>query len=93
MFRILKQDRYLRSFERAGAMDSSSAKTLKELRLPESLVFRGLVVRGIISSSDPDRYFLVPANARRFARQRRRLALIGWCLVPLLLIVIWVAQH
>jgi hypothetical protein len=93
VFRILKQDRYLRGFEQAGAMDPSSARTLGELGLRESSVFRGLVRGGIISPSVPDRYFLVPENARRFASRRRQLALIGWGLAAVFFIVVSVASR
>jgi hypothetical protein len=93
VFRILKQDRYLRGFAQAGALESSSARTLGELGLRESGVFRGLVRGGIISPSASDRYFLVPDNARRFASRRRRLALSAWGLAAVFFVVVWVAYR
>lgn len=55
---MLFQSRYIRAFERAGAIDEDRARTLQELHLRDTQVFRRMVMRGIFISCSKERYYL-----------------------------------
>lgn len=55
---MILQSRYIRTFERAGAVDEESARTLKDLHLRDTQIFRRMVMRGIFISCQDERYYL-----------------------------------
>ncbi len=61
--------RYVRVFREAGALDEAHARTLDELGLRGSLLFRSMVRRGEVVSC-PRGYYL---NLARVAERRRRM--------------------
>ncbi len=65
------QARYLRIFEQAGAVDPAHSRTLDELGLRETGLFRGLVRRGLIIEAPRGYYVNLPAVQARKERARR----------------------
>jgi hypothetical protein len=93
MFLISKQDRYLRRFEQAGAVHPAAARTLEELGLRETGVFRGLARRGLFVSTLANRYYLVAGAARRFLDWRRQAALDTLGAAALLVALAWLVRR
>ena len=68
---MIKQNRYIKSFQRAGAIDEEHACSLGELHLKDSLIFRQMIVKGIFIACSDQRFYLnVPvAGIYQSARQ------------------------
>ena len=68
---VIRQNRYMRALRDVGATDASSAVPLERLDLRDSVIFRGLVMRGVVQSADGGRYWLDEGAAEAFLRRRR----------------------
>lgn len=55
---IIKQSRYIKAFQRAGAVDEANARTLEELHLRDSIVFKRMITQGIFVFCKDERYYL-----------------------------------
>ncbi len=55
---MIKQKRFIKSFQRAGAIDEAHACSLDELHLRMSPLFRRMVIQGIFIACSDDRYYL-----------------------------------
>ena len=69
---VRRQVHYLRTFHAAFATSPATAKTLGQIGCSDSLVFRGLVRRGVIVACPGERFYLDPGLAREFMARRRR---------------------
>src|SRR3982751_4822123 len=72
------QKRIVRAFREAGATDPSTARTLQELRLKDSRLFRAFAREGTIVETDRGFYLDVPHyEERRRARKKTALILVS----------------
>jgi hypothetical protein len=69
---LVRQNRYLRRFQKAEAFTPDRAVTLADIRERSSFVFRGLVRRGVIVDAGNGRYYLDRERADEFAEWRRQ---------------------
>jgi hypothetical protein len=70
---IIKQNEYMRRFRRAGATDPARARTLEDLGVKPSLIFRKMVARDVFRSGRaPETYYLDESAAEEFVDARRR---------------------
>ena len=82
---------HVRIFQSANATSLENARTLDELRCPESWTFRRLVLSGVIIQCDDNKFYLDLNAYQDFVRaERKRLSLLAIISVLLLLIYfIW----
>lgn len=72
---IIKQNEYMRKFRNAGATDPMRAKTLADLGIKASRIFRKLEGKAIIlPGRDPGTYYMDTNAADDFIETRRRRA-------------------
>lgn len=83
---IMRQKRYIRAFQEAGATAPSTAKTLEEVRCRPSWILNRLVARGVLIAGEGNRYYLDVNASDRLLAFRRRIAL--WLIVVFLAIVL-----
>ena len=83
----VRQNKYIRSFRRAGADAPQSARTLEDLHLRDSWIFRRMVGRGIFVPADQDRWYISESAAENFLRARRTIVL-SFVVVSLAILVI-----
>jgi hypothetical protein len=80
-------EHYVITFKRANATSPENARTLEELRCPETWTLRRLVLRGVILQCDENRLYLDCAAYQDFVRaENDRLYLIAK--MTLLLVII-----
>lgn len=87
---VARQNRCLRAFHAAGATSPDSARTLADLHLRNSWVFRRMVARGVISRTADGRFYLDQAAADRFLRSRRTRVLLFVALAVVVAIIAWI---
>lgn len=74
---VRRQNQYLRTFRDVGAVSPATARTLEELDIPRSWVFRRMAARGVFVRVDEGRWFMDEAAAeQRFLEARRTRILI-----------------
>ena len=66
------QNKVLRAFRDAGATSADSARTLEELGLRESSIFRSFVGRNVVHRTEDGRYWMAEGAAEEFLALRRR---------------------
>jgi hypothetical protein len=88
---VRKQNRYMRRFTEAGAVDPDRAVTPEEAGCRDSWVFRRMVRWGVFVSCGQDRYYLDEEAAAAFRRWRwikigpfLLAALIVWLVVQMI---------
>ena len=73
---VIYQNRVMRRFHEADALQPGRARTLAELGQRESLVFKYLCLRGVIISAGSGRYYLDPIREQDFRGRRFRFTLM-----------------
>jgi hypothetical protein len=95
MLLIARQNRYLRKFAATGAVARDHAKTLREVGVRDSRLFRRLVHGGIFVEAQPGHFYLDPAAGMAYRQRRRQQALmvlavvVGAALVALLVLLLF----
>jgi hypothetical protein len=70
---IIKQNEYMRRFRRAGATDPARARTLEDLGVKPSPIFRKMLARDVFRNGRaPETYYLDESAAEEFVDARRR---------------------
>jgi len=72
---IAKQKKVVRRFVEGGATDPSMARVPDDVGVRRSLVFEGLVRRGVLIDDGDGRYHVDVAAAERFHGRRRNVML------------------
>ncbi|RYF86048.1 MAG: hypothetical protein EON98_04840 [Chitinophagaceae bacterium] len=83
---VAVRNRYIRTFRKVGAVDEVTAIVPSEHGIRESLIFKGLVRRGIIMNAGGDRYFLNEVVEAADRKRRQTIVLVLFILIFLLLI-------
>jgi hypothetical protein len=85
---VRRQNQLIRAFRQAGAVSLDTARSLDELGLRESWVFRRMAARGVFIHTDGGRWSVSEPAADAFVRRRRvlmlsfvALAILIWVLV------------
>jgi hypothetical protein len=72
---IIKQNQYMRKFRQAGATDPARARTLDELGIRPSGIFRKMEARDVFRAGRiPETYYMDEPAAEEFVAARRRRA-------------------
>jgi hypothetical protein len=89
---IIKQNEYMRRFRRAGATDPMRAKTLADLGIKASRIFRSMQDKAIfLPGRDPETHYMDTNAAEDFIASRRKraflLLLLGLAVVIVLFLL------
>ena len=87
---VAKQNQYIRGFAQEGAVSTGAAKSLSEMQLVDSRIFRFLVRNGVIQAATADRWFLDQARAESFRVQRLRRTVFFVTGAILVVCAVWV---
>lgn len=87
---IIKQNQYMRIFRRAEATDRSRAKTLEELAVRETRIFRGMAEKGVFMATGSGAYYMDQDAAAEFIAARRKRAFFMLVLILIILLVLFV---
>jgi hypothetical protein len=86
---IIKQNRYMRIFRKAGAVDRGRAKPLDVLGVREKGIFRHMVDRGVFINAGGDLYYMDPNAAEQFIAARRKRVFFMLILALIALLILW----
>ena len=86
---VIRQNRYLGAFRQAGATSPSAARTLNDLHVRPSWIFRRMAARGVFLNAGADRWYMSESAATAFIRRRRTIAV---CLLAVAVVVFVVAM-
>lgn len=87
---IIKQNEYMRKFRNAGATDPMRAKSLADLGIKPSRIFRKMEDKAIfLPGRAPGTYYIDPNAAEDFIEARRRRALYMLLLVIIVAAVVF----
>lgn len=89
---IIKQNQYMRTFRKAEATDRTRARTLAELRIRETGIFRRMAERGVFVDIGNGAYYLDEDAAHEFIVSRRKRAFYALVLALLALLLLWAFQ-
>lgn len=79
---IIKQNAYMKRFRKAGAIDPNQARSLEELDIRSSGIFRRMVDKDVFRPGRrPDTYYIDLDAAADFVAARRRRALYTFLLI------------
>jgi len=87
---IIKQNQYLRVFRKAGATDRGRARTLADLGISETHIFRGMADKGVFVASGGDSYYLDENAADEFIAARRKRTFYALVLALLVMLLLWI---
>ncbi|HOW85349.1 MAG TPA: hypothetical protein P5119_08110 [Candidatus Aminicenantes bacterium] len=91
---IIKQNEYLRKFRRAGATDPNLARTLSEIGVKPSGIFRRMEDRDVFRQGRrPETYYIDESAAEDFLAARRRRALYSILLAIALVALLFFLRH
>jgi hypothetical protein len=86
---IVKENQYMRVFRRAGAVDPDRARTLDELGVRETRIFRRMADRGVFVAAGNGAFYMDRDAAAEFVTRRRKRALFMLILVLLALLALF----
>jgi hypothetical protein len=86
---IIKQNQYMRTFRKAEATDRSRAKSLADLRVRESGIFRRMVDKGVFVDIGNGAYFLDEDAAAEFIAARRKRTFYAMVLALIVMLLLW----
>jgi hypothetical protein len=86
---IVKQNLYMRAFRKAEATDRRRARTLAQLGIRETGIFRRMVDKGVFVATGGDAYYMDENAASDFVAERRKRAFFTLALMLLILLLIW----
>ncbi len=87
---VIKQNLYMRAFRKAEATDRSRAKTLAELGIRETRIFRGMVEKGVFVPAGRDAYYMDQDGAAEFIAARRKRAFYMLVLALIVILLLWI---
>jgi hypothetical protein len=76
---------YIHKFEEVNATSPEHARTLADLGLPDTWIFRRMVSKGVFAPCEEGRYYLQQTTARAFIKAERTRLVIGGVIAFLLL--------
>ena len=82
---ILKQNKLMRRFAKAGATNSATAKVPEDIGCRQSWLFRRMVARGVFIPVGDGRFYMDVQAAEEFKRRRR--ARLLWTLAVVVVAV------
>jgi hypothetical protein len=87
---IIKQNQYMKTFRKAGAVDPARAKPLAELGLRHSHIFQKMVDKEIFRPGrSPESFYIDERAAEEFVEARRRRAFYMFLLILIVLAVMF----
>jgi hypothetical protein len=88
---IRKEKDLVAHFRSTGAQNAESARTVSELGVEESFVWRRLIDRAVIREARPGAYYLDEPSWEALQNSRRRMAIMVILIVVLLAVVLVVS--
>jgi hypothetical protein len=85
---MIRQKKYIKAFQRAGAVDETHATTLEELHLVSSFHFKKMIEKGIFIDCGNGRYFLNVPVAGIFSTNRQYFMRIFILILLILLLAV-----
>ncbi len=85
-FIMVKQKRYIRVFQRAGATDEAHSRTLEDLHLRDTPMFRRMIMKGMFVACHDDRFYLNEPVVNIFLMNRQYFLRILFILILILVI-------
>jgi hypothetical protein len=86
---VIVQNKYMRVFRKVGAVDRGRARTLADLGLRETGIFRRMADRGVFVEAGNGAYYMDENAAAEFVAARRKRAFIAFALVVLVMLLLW----
>jgi hypothetical protein len=86
---IIKQNQYMRIFRRAEATDRGRAKTLDELSIRETHIFRRMADKRVFIADGRGAYYMDLHAAGEFVAGRRKRIFIMLVLALIALLILW----
>ena len=86
---IIVQNQYLRVFRKAGVTDRGRAKTLPDLGLRETSIFRRMADKGVFVEAGNGAYYMDEDAAAEFVAARRKRTFFALVLALLALLLLW----
>ncbi|MDW7680211.1 MAG: hypothetical protein SCK70_06580, partial [bacterium] len=71
IFWIFFQLRYIRKFKKQKAFNAGASKTLSQIGVKDSWIFKQLVNKGVIIPVKESRYYMDEAKAVEYSKKRR----------------------
>jgi uncharacterized membrane-anchored protein len=87
---IIKQNQYMRTFRKAEATDRGRARTLTDLRIHESGIFRRMADKGVFVDIGNGAYYLDENAAAEFIAARRKRAFYAMIITLLVILFFWI---
>jgi hypothetical protein len=87
---IIKQNHYMRIFRKAEAVDRGRAKSLDELGVRETRIFRRMADRGVFVATGNGVYYMDQGAANEFVAWRRKRTFFALILILLALLALFV---
>jgi len=87
---IIKQNHYMRVFRKAEAVDRGRAKTLDELGMRETRIFRRMADRGVFVATGTGAYYMDQDAANEFVAWRRKRAFFALILILIAILALFV---
>jgi hypothetical protein len=90
---IIKQNEYIRKFKKADAASPATARTLDELRIRKTPIFRRLLEKGVFAEAGEDRYYIDLDQAAEFLALRRKFAFFVGLAIALLALILYLTGN
>jgi len=87
---VILQNKYMRTFRKAEATDRSRAKTLAQLGVRETSIFRRMVDRGVFVDIGNGTYYLDENGADEFIALRRKRGFYALIIMLLVMLFLWI---
>jgi hypothetical protein len=87
---IIKQNQYVRVFRKAEATDRGRARTLADLGVRETAIFRRMVDKGVFIAAGNGVYYMDENAASDFVAERRKRTFFTLALMLLILLLLWI---
>ena len=87
---VIIQNKYMRTFRKAGATDRSRAKPLADLGIRARGIFRRMVDKGVFVDAGGGLYYMNEDAAHEFVVLRRKRALYALVLTLIAALFIWI---
>lgn len=86
---IHKQNKLIKLFNEAGAMDAEHAILIERFGIRRSFIFNRMVLRGVFIECEPDKFYMDNNIVPMFIELRRRRALTAFGIVLLLAVMVF----
>ena len=87
---VIIQNKYMRTFRKAEATDRGRAKTLAQMGLRETGIFRRMVDKGVFVDIGNGTYYIDENGADEFIAMRRKRGFYALVIMLLIMLFLWI---